>query len=68
MKSEFDRWFKEQFGKQPGGNKSRQTLSKDAFDKYHSYQRANDLLTKRDIYEEKRTVASYAWNARGKVK
>ncbi len=68
MKSVFDTWFEEQFGKRPGGNKSDKALTEDAYKKYRDYMVANELLIKREEHDLKRTAASYAWNAKGKTK
>jgi hypothetical protein len=68
MKSEFDKWFKEQFGARPGGNKSYDTLDQDYKKKQWAFIQAKRLLTERVEYDEKIRVASYAWNAKGQTK
>jgi hypothetical protein len=56
-------WFTEQFGKCPGGNKSRQRLVREYDNAYKEYMQAKNVLEAFDLYHKQETAALYAWTA-----
>jgi len=65
FKSSFGDWFSKQYGPRPGGNKSDATLRDSVTKARYVLRKAERLLELRDSWEDARTVALRAWNARG---